>query len=169
MLTDCLEGTNFHQYRILMQHTECYLPHVLCFHYICCARTILGIYLWWDPYERIPLMRSGITWTHDMGDHPILLWGWPSWHCMMRPQHQPLYFALLLHREACSQILLVSSSWILMHPLWALSIWSIHCLLNSVLSLHNHCRWCGKGFLVFLFLLFGFDFIIPNFPTLGEH
>ena len=43
------------------------------------------------------------------------------------------------------QIFLDSSSWILLPPIWALYVRSIHCFPNSDLFLHNNWRWFGQG------------------------
>ena len=86
MLTDYWGCTNFRRYRLLLQQPWWYLPHTLCFHFVCCVRTILGIYLWWDPYARFPVMRSDITGAQYMGYHLIIWWVYPSWDCMMHPQ-----------------------------------------------------------------------------------
>ena len=96
-----------------------------------------------------------------MGHHPILWWGCPSWDCTIHPQHKPTFFVLLLHQGACSHILLASSSWMLLHSLWVLSVWIIPCLPHSDLFLHNNCSWCDQGFFrVFVYPIFS--------PSLGE-
>ena len=56
MLFDFWEGTNFHQYRILLQHPGWYLPHALCWSCVRCAKNFfdfisdgfhLQYFLWW--------------------------------------------------------------------------------------------------------------------------
>ena len=79
MMNDCREGTNFYQHHLMLQQPVWYLPHTLFWNCVCSVRIFLGIYLSWDPYARLPVMRSDITWAQEMGDYPILQWGCPSW------------------------------------------------------------------------------------------
>ena len=46
MLIDFWEDNRFYQYRILLQKPGWYLLHTLCWDFVFCAITLLGIYLW---------------------------------------------------------------------------------------------------------------------------
>ena len=94
----------------------------------------------------LPVTRSERTRVQDMGYHPILRLGWPSWYCIMHTQNSTTS-SILLHLEVCLQILLVLSSCIFLHPLWASFGWSIKYFPHSGPFPHNHCRWCGQVFL----------------------
>ena len=56
MLIYCWQDTIFHQYQILLQQPVWYLPHALCWNYVCCERTIIGLYLWWVTSTRLLIM-----------------------------------------------------------------------------------------------------------------
>ena len=117
---------------------------------------------------RLLVVRSVKTWFQNMVGHPIPCWGCSSWYCMMHPQHLPI-FCLLFHQEVCSHILLVSSSWMLLCPLWDFLVWSIHCFPHSGSFPPNNCRWCGQfSFEVFYFTIF-IRLGNPHFSTLSEH
>ena len=73
---------------------------------------------------------------------------------MIYSKHSPMFFVILLHQGACSHILLYPSSLMLMHNIWDLSVWSIHCLPHSELFPYNNCRWRDQGyFRVFVYPL----------------
>ena len=91
MLIDCGEDTNFHQCQILLQQPGWYLPHTLCWRCVCCAITLLGLYLWWLTSARVPAMWSRKKLDQEMRDHPIPRWVCPSLYCMMHPQHSPIF------------------------------------------------------------------------------
>ena len=77
-------------------------------------------------------------------------------------------FVILLHKGACYQIFLDSSSWMILHPLWVFSLWSINCFPYSEIFIHNHCRWCDQGLFGVFFSLFCITLIIPSFTTLRK-
>ena len=87
MLIYFQEGTNFNKYRLLLKQPGWYISYTLCWRFVCCARTIIGFYQWWVTSSRIFVMRSGKSLVQEMGGHTIPRWGWPSWDCMMHPQH----------------------------------------------------------------------------------
>ena len=63
------------------------------------------------------------------------------------------------------QIFIASSSWILLSPLWVLSVWSIHYFLHSDLFINNNCRWCGQ----FFFRFFVYPFLFHLYHTQFYH
>ena len=96
MLNDCKVGTHFHKYWILLQQPGWYIPHALCYNCVCCAIPLLRINLCWATSAILNVMRSEITWLHEMVYHTIIWWWCPSWDCMMHTQHLP-FFCLLFH------------------------------------------------------------------------
>ena len=55
-------------------------------------------------------------------------------------------FFLLLHQVDFFQIFLASYSWMILHPLWDLYVWIIHCVPYSDPFLHNYWSWYVKYF-----------------------
>ena len=161
-LTDCRGDTNFCHHRIMIQNTWLYIPHTLFYHWNCCVINIPRLHICWLIFLRPSVMRSDRKWVQEMRYRPLLWWRWPSWDCMMHPQHSPIFF-LFLHQQIF-QIFFVSSSLMIIHPLWPLLGWSIQCFLQSGIFSHNHCRWCGQSFFGGFLFLFCFTFIIPGLP-----
>ena len=77
MLTDCQEGTHFHQCCLMLHQPGLYLPHALYYHCVCCVIKVISFYLWWDLSARTTMTRSDRTWAHQRGGNTILWWGCP--------------------------------------------------------------------------------------------
>ena len=169
MLTDCWGGTPFHQYRIFLQHTGWYCPHALCWHYSCCARTIIGIHLCCSPSTILTPMSSDRTLVQAMAYHPIFWWLFPSWDYMMHFQHSqkswspppsgglfPYFPCFVFLNDSISSLRFV---------------WFGAFTVSFVLAFTPTIFSCDvfKVSLGFLFLLFSSVFIISGFTTLVEH
>ena len=58
MLIDCRQDRFFCQYQLILHQPGWYLPNALFWCCVCCAGTLLGIYLWWVPSTRFFVVRS---------------------------------------------------------------------------------------------------------------
>ena len=113
-------------------------------------------FFWWGLEKHDPSIWEIITLFGRYSHHET------AWHilniyqCFFSPPPSGGFF----------QIFLASYSWMILHPLWDLSVWVVHCFLHSDIFLYSHLMWCGQKQLGVMFILFCFTFIIPSFPML---
>ena len=158
MLINFREGTNFYQFRILLQQPGWYLPHALHWHCLCCLIMLLWFYQLQALYVRLILLRSDRARVKGVGGNPIPRWGFPAWDCIMHIEHLPIFF-VLLHQGACSHIFLDSFSG------WFCVLFEFFMCISLPLFLHIHCRWFGQGlFGVSAYCIFVSPSSSPVFP-----
>ena len=135
---------------------------------VCCPRTLLGLYLLGVPSAIILVVRSRKTLSQDMGDHPILHWGWPSWDFIIHPQHSPTFFSFSIRRLVpIFSLLSFPECLCIIFELFLCGAFIFSCIVTFFSTIVSGDM--VKFYLGGLFILFCFTFVIPNFTTLYKH